>query len=60
MLMAVVEDGKAVELVMDYLPSVCVRVGGKPSRRLGIEITTQNDVGYGGDVLKLWCVVMWY
>ena len=32
-------------------PSVCVRVVDIPGRRLGIEVTTQDDVGLCGDVM---------
>ena len=54
MLVDIVEDEKAIALVVDCQPSVCVGVGGKPGRRLGVEITTQDDVGCVSDSLYVW------
>ena len=51
MLVNVVKDDKAVSLVLDHQPSVCVWIGGKPGRRLGVEVTTQDDVGCVCNVL---------
>ena len=61
MLMDVVEDEKLFCLVLNYPPScVCVRMVGKPGRRFGVEVTTQDHVWYVCDLFQVWHVVLWY
>ena len=60
MLMDVIKDEKVVGLVLDHQPSVIVGIVDKPGRRLGVEITTQDDVWSVCDLLYLWCIVVWY
>ena len=59
-LVDVVEDGKSTRLIFYFLSSVGVWVGGKPGRRLCVEVTTQDDVGCVCYILYVWRVVLWY
>ena len=60
MMVNVVEDEELFCLVMNHPPScVCVWMIGKPGRRLGVEVTTQDHVWYVCDLFKVWRVVLW-
>ena len=51
MLMDVIEDEELFCLVLDNPTScVCVRIVGKPGRRFGVEVTTQDHVWYVCDL----------
>ena len=61
MLVNVAEDEQLLCLVANHLPSyVCVGMIGKPGRRLGVEVTTQDHVWYVCDLFKVWHVVSWF
>ncbi len=58
MLMDVIQGKKVVCLGLYNQPFVVVRVVDVPGRRLGIEVTTQDDVGNVCDLLYLWSVIV--